>query len=1131
MAVLALAAVGSAIGGAAITGTVMGMSGAAFGWMAGSMAGSLLFPPKAPDGPRLEDKSVQVSTYGQPIPRVYGTHRLAGNVLWSTDLIETATEEGGKGGPSYTTYSYRASFAVGVCRGPITGIRRIWADGVLIFDQSETNTGEQKGYEAESMAVYTGTESQLPDPTIISIEGEDGAPAYRGQAYVVFTDLQLAKFGNRLPSLTFEVVQSGFYTSPPPLVIGNGNLDGAYDAETGYFWTHNSTKTVYVHDLVSGTQIASFAGSTGGVLENNIKSIAYVGANRSWMQVHPDGCPTHCPRVGVNSGRSFYLGMGKVYFFPGEIDQGGVFVNADAYAITSYAWFSESSVSTLDGAFTTLGAPDLLYIPRTKTGIGESTAVTRGGFGGRPPFSYYDAKLSIIAGTSAESPTRYMIELFGTKLVAGIRSATGGVGSIAGIDVISGDKLLAKYDSPELPSGSEHGLMYDSKRRVLLHTSNAVSGTPLAAMIDLELKTRTVMSAGTDILSSGVYSRTEDAFFVARSNTVVELDPVTLAVRRTIPLGTYNPVRMYNAPETDEYILATTVQNVLLKIFVARRLTSLPVPLSDVVTAESGLVGLPPSDLNVSALTSTMVRGFTVASGGAVRSGIEQLMMAYAFDAVESGGVVKFVKRGGPVVATLADVDLAAHQPGNEVPTPLAITRAEEVELPQRITIRYSNPNADYQAGAQSAQRLTGRAMAQQGVDLPIVLNDSEALQVSEAALYSAWTARTSTTLTTTLRHAALEPTDIVSAGGNVFRITRRMENAGLLTFEAAFENGNVYAQTAVGAEAEGPREQSIQGTSRTSLALLDLPPLRDEDDNAGYYMAASSRTSGRWDGALVFKSADGGVTYEELALISSQSIMGNVIVPPGVWDYRNNEFDRSSTLDVRINSGELSSISELAVLNKGNVALVGTEILQFKNAELLGTNVYRLSGLLRCRRGTRAMFGQHYIGEPFVLLTSSALRRAKSSTAEIGLERIYKPVTIGSRLAATEPVAFTNTARALRPMAPVHVGGGRLSNGGVFVTWTRCNRIGQDWIDWTGGSLDQPEEKYEVEVVADTESGVLHRTETVTTNSFTYTQAMQIADTGSYIVKPWVFRIYQISPQVGRGDRAEAQIPEQLFI
>ncbi|MEM9310490.1 MAG: phage tail protein [Pseudomonadota bacterium] len=54
------------------------------------------------------------------------------------------------------------------------------------------------------LRVYLGEGDGEVDPLIAADKGEE-APAFRDCAYVVFEDLQLADYGNRIPSLTFEI--------------------------------------------------------------------------------------------------------------------------------------------------------------------------------------------------------------------------------------------------------------------------------------------------------------------------------------------------------------------------------------------------------------------------------------------------------------------------------------------------------------------------------------------------------------------------------------------------------------------------------------------------------------------------------------------------------------------------------------------------------------------------------------------------------------------------------------------------------------------------------------------------------------------------------------------------------------
>jgi len=222
MASLVLSIAGSAIGstlfdgftlfGATITGAQIG---GAIGTLVGAEIDSALMPGQTihRTGPRLSDVNIQASTEGAAIPRLYGRMRAAGQLLWATRYKETAvtttTDGGGKGGPKVTVtetdYKYSISFALGLCAGVATKIGRVWADGTLI-DLTQFTT-----------RFYAGDEVQGFDPLIEEIEGTGNTPAYRGLAYIVFEDMALEQFGNRIPQLQFEVIRSISSANPDSL--------------------------------------------------------------------------------------------------------------------------------------------------------------------------------------------------------------------------------------------------------------------------------------------------------------------------------------------------------------------------------------------------------------------------------------------------------------------------------------------------------------------------------------------------------------------------------------------------------------------------------------------------------------------------------------------------------------------------------------------------------------------------------------------------------------------------------------------------------------------------------------------------------------------------------------------------
>lgn len=190
MATLVLTTVGGIVGGPI---------GAALGGLAGNAVDRAALGPRGREGPRLAELRVQTSSYGSAIPLLFGTMRVAGTVIWAADLIENRERSGGKGRAATTTYSYQASFAVLLSGRPIRAVRRVWADGNLLRGAA----GDLKV--KAQMRVHRGGEEQAADPLIASAEGAGLTPAHRGCAYVVFEDLPLAEYGNRIPSLSFEV--------------------------------------------------------------------------------------------------------------------------------------------------------------------------------------------------------------------------------------------------------------------------------------------------------------------------------------------------------------------------------------------------------------------------------------------------------------------------------------------------------------------------------------------------------------------------------------------------------------------------------------------------------------------------------------------------------------------------------------------------------------------------------------------------------------------------------------------------------------------------------------------------------------------------------------------------------------
>ncbi len=217
MATILLSAAGAAAG-AVTGGAFAGLSSVVIGRAAGATLGQLIDQrllgqgAEAVETGRVDRFRLTGAREGTAVPVQWGRMRVAGQVIWASRFTEHKTSSGGgsgKGGaprPQTTSYSYSVSLALALGEGVCSRIGRIWADGAEIAPDDLT------------LRFYPGDAQQLPDPTIAAIEGAGAAPAYRGTAYVVIEDLDLAPYGNRVPQLSFEL----FRPAQPAVPAGPG---------------------------------------------------------------------------------------------------------------------------------------------------------------------------------------------------------------------------------------------------------------------------------------------------------------------------------------------------------------------------------------------------------------------------------------------------------------------------------------------------------------------------------------------------------------------------------------------------------------------------------------------------------------------------------------------------------------------------------------------------------------------------------------------------------------------------------------------------------------------------------------------------------------------------------------------
>jgi hypothetical protein len=533
--------------------------------------------------------------------------------------------------------------------------------------------------------------------------------------------------------------------------------------------------------------------------------------------------------------------------------------------------------------------------------------------------------------------------------------------------------------------------------------------------------------------------------------------------------------------------------------------------------------GLNDSQIDVTRLNQ-LVTGMVLTQPTKVREAIESLQAAYFFDLIESDGLLKALPRKGVPSLTIPGDSLI---PNSKTPVaePLALTRAQEIELPQIVHVQFFNPITNYQPSSQSSQRETVQTQQSTAFSLPLVLSEQEAKIIADSTLYRAWVERTRFRLSLPVRYAALEPGDVITVTthgiGYTMRLTRCWYGKpGVLEVEAVAEDASAY-DFYTPPSLPPILTQSTNAVVESRSELLDLPALPNDDPGATLLYVASCGKDAGWRGAVLYRSDDGGSNYIPILTDEVASVVGvtTTLLASGTSVV----IDETNSVDVAITGpGQLASAANLlALYNGGNTAVIGEEIVQFRDVILLSPGLYRLKGLLRGRLGSEWAMSTHAIGERFVLLDGT-VNGMNVPAGMVGLQRHYKMVSVGATLGSTSAQTLTYSARALKPLSPVRIKGTRDGSGNLTLNWIRRTRGGGQWQDNIDVPLNEASEAYEVEIMNGV--NVIRTLTGLTTPTATYTSAQQASDFGSPQASVSV-RIYQISTRVGRGDAGAGSV------
>ncbi|APF37042.1 hypothetical protein BOQ54_06615 [Chelatococcus daeguensis] len=513
-----------------------------------------------------------------------------------------------------------------------------------------------------------------------------------------------------------------------------------------------------------------------------------------------------------------------------------------------------------------------------------------------------------------------------------------------------------------------------------------------------------------------------------------------------------------------------------------------------------------------------MVDGYVVDRTMAARQVLEPLAQAFGFDALASGGVLRFAMHARRVAATLGEDDLVPDENGALI----VLHRQQETELPREVRIGYSDSERDFRRAAARSRRLAGESEREASADLALVTRASEAARLAEVWLQDLWVGRESAEFSLSPRLAGLEVGDIVALptapAPRTYQITRLTDGTARRAAARRLEP-SVFSLPAVFQPLPGKPPPVLPG--RPHVVVLDLPAAM-QDPPVLQYLAA---VADPWPGQVaVWRSSDGASFAPHLAA-DLPAVIGETIdpLPAGpVW-----RWDRQNRLTMRLGGGVLTSVGEGAALSGANLMAVrgpdgAWEIIAAADVELIDADVYRVGRLLRGLAGSDLLAARTVPAGATVVLLDRALVPLTSRLDDIGRFAYYRagPATLDHGDPAYAAFGAGATDLALRPLAPVHLKARRMAEGIVisFIRRTRSNGDGWELVEVP---LGEDVEAYEIDLFRDGE--LVRRLRTAEQRVF-YAAEQELADFGGPQHRLDI-AVAQLSAVVGRGFARRGEI------
>ena len=539
-------------------------------------------------------------------------------------------------------------------------------------------------------------------------------------------------------------------------------------------------------------------------------------------------------------------------------------------------------------------------------------------------------------------------------------------------------------------------------------------------------------------------------------------------------------------------------------------------PLDDVLRALTADFGVPAP---LVCQCDEAVDGFVIDRPLSLQEAFAPVADLFGLDVIAGPEGISCVERQRPACCVIAADDLVPFETGGLV----TLMRGAVSELPNQLSLSYSDFNLDYRHALVSARRLARSGQRQVLSDQALVMSRAQAQRIADLWVQDRCVALETAQFQLGLLGKGLEPGDVVAlpveGKSRAFMITSVREGRVRL-FDARAVDPEMGKAPPLAFLPVQARQPLVAG--RPWVEIFDLPLAIGKPET----LQALAAVADPWPGSLtVWQSVDG-TSYTPFCSIGTQARMGRSLtdLPAGPlwrWDDRN-------SLTFTLYGGVLTSPGDLDALSGAQLLLLkaadgSSEVISFARADLIGPNQWRVHRLVRGLGGSEEQAQRLLPAGALVVVLDGAVQPLISGAAQSGETWFWRIAPPNADPYDPFAVAMTATAgpAALLPLAPYGLSAKR-SQDGIRVTWLRRGRLDADSWAGTDIPLDESSEAYHVALLKD---GVVIRQSDVTSPNFFYAAADEMADFGTRQTR-LSMRVQQMSAAVGLGRALNAAVP-----